>query len=282
MKKLLSSFLLLLMALTANSAVFAREEGENFLRPINVQNAYIDTENKYELRVNFDWFRSSQGVNGARVRTNSFNLPRLELRRSFDTTIPTRIGLSSSLNAGETNTGSFGFGNLGITLEAALINDESFASTVYFNQHIPWVNNPNLTNALWRPTNGTDAYSFQTGLETQFDLGDHLTVYSDLGYRYDDFDDDVVGHSFVYSTEAVLDTDSAINLSLGMLGITTYDNKTFSGRGARVGGTDIRLVPGLIIPIGEERNTQIRFGFPIGVSNDAPDFGVQASVFAAL
>ena len=40
---------------------------------------------------------------------------------------------------------------------------------------------------------------------------------------------------------------------MGMLGMTTYDNKTFSGRGARIGGTDIRLVPGLIIPIGEEK-----------------------------
>ncbi|NQY80315.1 MAG: hypothetical protein HRT47_08385 [Candidatus Caenarcaniphilales bacterium] len=284
MKKITSLFLLALMVLTASPAVFAREAGENFLRPLNVQNAYIDTEsdNKYELRVNFDWFRTSQGIGGRRVRTNSFNLPRLEVRRSFDTAIPTRIGLSGSINAGETNSGSFGFGNLGITLEAALVNNEEFASTIYFNQHIPWVHNPNLTNSLWRPTNGTDAYSFQTGLQTQFDLGDNLTVYSDLGYRYDDFDDDVVGHSFVYSTEAVLDTGSPINLSMGMLGMTTYDNKTFSSRGARIGGTDIRLVPGLIIPVGEEKNTQIRFGFPIGVSNDAPDFGVQASVFAAI
>jgi hypothetical protein len=67
-----------------------------------------------------------------------------------------------------------------------------------------------------------------------------------------------------------------------MLGMTTYDSKTLSSRGAYLGGTDIRLVPGLIIPIGEDKNTQFRLGFPIGITNDAADFGVQASLFAAL
>lgn len=272
------------MVLGSTTAAFAREAGENFLRPLNVQNAYIDTENKYEVRVNFDWFRASSGVGGRRVRTNSYTLPRLEVRRSFDTSIPTRIGLSSSFNVGASDglANAVGFGNLGITLEAALVNKENFASTLYFNQSIPFQHSPSLSNSLWRPNAGTDAYGFQTGLETQFDLGDHLTVYSDLGYRYDDFDGDVAAGSFVYSTEAVLDTGSPVNFSMGLLGMTTYDDKRFSGRGARLGGTDLRLVPGIIVPIGEERNTQLRVGFPIGMNSDSPDFGVQASIFAAL
>lgn len=293
MKKIKTLLLASLLAVVGSSSVFAAEtkkdsDSENFLRPINVQNAYIDTDKKWETRVNFDWARRSQGLAGARLRQNSFNLPRVELRRSFDTAIPTRIGISESLNAGVNglsgvyDNGSFGFGNLGITLEAALVNKKEFASTLYFNQQIPFAHSTSLNNALWRPTNGTDAYSFQTGLETQFNLGSNLAVYSDLGYRFDDYDKDVIGHSFVYSTEAVLDTNTPVNLSLGMLGMTTYDNKTLSSRGAYLAGTDIRLVPGLIIPIGEDKDTQFRLGFPIGLTNDAADFGVQASLFAAL
>lgn len=293
MKKIKTLLFASLLAVVGSSSVFAAEtkkdsDGENFLRPINVQNAYIDTDKKWETRVNFDWARRSQGLAGARLRQNSYNLPRVEFRRSFDTAIPTRIGISESLNAGVNglsgvyDNGSFGFGNLGITLEAALVNKKEFASTLYFNQQIPFAHSTSLNNALWRPTNGTDAYSFQTGLETQFNLGSNLAVYSDLGYRFDDYDKDVIGHSFVYSTEAVLDTNTPVNLSLGMLGMTTYDNKTLSSRGAYLGGTDIRLVPGLIIPIGEDKDTQFRLGFPIGLTNDAADFGVQASLFAAL
>ena len=294
MKKITNLLFASLLLVAGSTSAFAADaaknsDAENFLRPINVQNAYIDTDKKWETRVSFDWARRSQGLGGARLRQNSFNLPRVEVRRSFDTPIPTRIGLSQSLNAGVNglsgayDNGSFGFGNLGITLEAALVNKKEFASTLYFNQQIPFAHSTSLNNALWRPTNGTDAYSFQTGLQTQFDLfTENLKVYSDLGYRYDYFDKDVVGHSFVYSTEAVLDTKTPVNLSLGMLGMTTYDSKTLSSRGAYLGGTDIRLVPGLIIPIGEDKNTQFRLGFPIGVTNDAADFGVQASLFAAL
>ncbi len=292
MKKIKSLLLASLLLVAGGAKAFAADakstDSENFLRPINVQNAYIDTEKKWETRVGFDWARRSQGLGGARLRQNSFNLPRVEVRRSFDTPIPTRIGISQSLNAGVNSlsgaydNGSFGFGNLGLSLEAALVNKKEFASTLYFNQQFPFAHSTSLNNALWRPANGTDAYSFQTGLQTQFALGDNLTVYSDLGYRYDDYDKDVVAQSFVYSTEAVLDTNTPINLSMGMLGMSTYDGKSLSSRGAHLGGTDIRLVPGLIIPLGEDKNTQFRLGFPIGVTNDAADFGVQASLFAAL
>ena len=82
MKKFTSLFLLALMVLTNSPAVLQEKLEKISLRPLNVQNAYIDTESdkKYELRVNFDWFRTSQGIGGRRVRTNSFNLPRLEVK----------------------------------------------------------------------------------------------------------------------------------------------------------------------------------------------------------
>jgi hypothetical protein len=259
--------------------------GDTFLRPINVQNAYIDTECKNELRVSFDWFRAHQDLGGGNAtRSSSYNLPRVEYRRSFDTAIPTRLGLSTSLNAGsgETEIGgfededsAFGFGNLGITAEAAFLNDEDFALTGYFNQHIPWVHSDRLLANTLRPINGTNAYSFQTGLQYQFNvIGEALRWFGDVGYRFDNLDAAPIVHSFVYYNELVQQTGTPLNLSLGLLGITTYDD-TF-------GGTDLRLVPGLIVPLGEDQQTQLRLGFPIGISGFAPDFGVQASVFALI
>jgi len=280
MKKVTNMLLASLLLVTGVSNAFAADSNENFLRPINVQNAYIDTDKKWEIRAGFDWARRNNASVGA---LNSFALPRVDVRRSFDTAIPTRVGVSGALDMSVDDHVAARLGNIGLTLEAALINKPEFASTLYVNQHIPLLYNNGLTSTLWRPTHGSEsAYSFQTGLENQFRLfSDNLTVYSDLGYRYDHFGENATGHSFVYSTEAVLDTNTPVNLSLGMLGITTYSDKDVS-KDTGIAGTDLRLVPGIIVPFGKEDDTQLRIGVPIGLTSESPDFGVQASIFAAL
>lgn len=258
------------------------------LRPINVQNAYIDTDNKYEARINFDWFNShtKTGI-GSRSRASFVSFPRLDIRRSFETEIPTRIGLSASFGAGGSETGLFGaetegpsavgFGNLGISLEAALVNEEEGALTAYINQTIPLVHSDALLNNTLRPLYGANAYGFQTGFEYQFDFIDEAFVWhGDVAYRFDVPDNGEVEHSLVYWNEMVVDTGSSVNLSLGLLGTTVFNSSVGAD------ATDLRLVPGIIAALDDEATKQFRIGVPIGLNEDTPDFGIQASFFSTF
>ena len=261
------------------------------LRPLNVQNARMDLENKNELRVNFDWIHEGREFAGTDVGINSFTLPRINYKRTFNTKIPTRIGASVGLgynrlslnnilgiNDFSGNTDTFGFQNIGLSLEAGLIQKKDIALAVYINQHFPTVNNdllglPALSNSL--PVSGTNAYGFQSGTEIQFNLGNNLTIYSDLAYRFDKHELIDFMHSFVYFNEAVLSLGDQKNygLSLGILGNTLYGDVSY---------TDLRLAPGLILGLGDENQHQLRVGMPIGLNETSPDIGVQASYFSSF
>lgn len=258
------------------------------LRALNVQNAYIDTENHSELRINFDWFKDRGESNGTIFRQNSFNLPRVEYRHgSMLGDMPVRIGVSAGLGLGtdklETNNvsqfsrGAFGFNNLGLSLEAGLVNEESGALTAYINQTFPLIHSNSMTATTLRPVNGVGAYGFQTGFEYQFDvLGDddsdvRLTWYGDVGYRFDIPENGSTQHSLVYYNEHVLSFGDSFGMSLGLLGNSVYTSNI---------GTDLRLVPGLIAAVGD--NSQLRVGMPIGINADSPDIGIQASIFSSF
>lgn len=263
------------------------------LRPLNVQNARMDLENKNELRVNFDWIHEGIEVGGADFSINSFTLPRINYKRTFNTKIPTRIGASAGLGYNRLSidvdnilgiddfnggTGRFGFQNIGLSLEAGVIQKENIAVALYINQHFPTVNSdilglPFLSNSL--PVYGTNAYGFQSGSEIQFNLGKNLTIYSDLAYRFDKHELIDFIHSFVYFNEAVLSLGDKKNygLSLGVMGNTFYGDVSY---------TDLRLAPGLILGLGDENQHQFRVGMPIGLNETTPDIGVQASYFSSF
>lgn len=258
MKKLIAILGILLISVSSATA--------QSLRPINIQNAYIDQDKPWEVRVNFDWLGDDA--------SDSVTLPRLDIRRSFGERY--RVGINQALvygGADGARGGAFGFSNLGLTLEAALLNEEDLAVTAYINQHFALVHNDLLLANTIRTRSGDNAYGFQTGLEYQAELLDGLTWYGDLGYRFDVPDDDETRHSFIYSQEFVWDTDTWLNPSLGLIGISTYNDGI---------GTDLRLVPGFITPFGDNKEYQFRIGLPIGLNNTAPDFGVQTGLFAAL
>ncbi len=259
------------------------------LRALNVQNAYIDTDNQNELRINFDWFHDRGESAGTIYRQNSFNLPRIEYRHGMqlgEDGLPVRVGFSAGLGLGadslETNDieafsrSAFGFNNLGLTLEAALANSESGALTAYINQTFPLIHSASMNSVALRPVNGINAYGFQTGFEYQFQVinfGDNtdLTWYGDIGYRFDVPENGSTQHSFIYYNELVLDFDEGFGMSLGLLGNSVYTSDI---------GTDLRLVPGLIASVGD--NSQLRVGLPFGINADSPDIGVQASLFSSF
>lgn len=258
------------------------------IRPINVQNAVMgnDENENAELRINFDWFRDHAGVGNINTRSNTFNLPRVDIRQACTSSpIPFRIGINTALSAGmtELETGgneffersAFGLGNLGITLEAQLFqsDDSRNAANVYINQSIPFQHNNLLTTNTFRPQNGVNAYGFQTGLLYQFGLGEYLTWYGDIGYRFDVPDKGAVQHSIVYYNEAVLGLGSEQNfgLTLGLLGNSVYTDGI---------GTDLRIVPGFAAKVGDD--SQLRVGVPMGLTRDTPDFGVQLGYFTTF
>lgn len=273
-KTILLAILLLFCVSNANAA----------LAPLNVQQAKIttDTNDNDQLTIGFDWFRNHTNIPGslADARSTGMNLPRIDWRHSFNTSIPTRIGLSTSLNYGSAeaesagvefgDTGAFGFGNLGLTLEAGLVHSDNTNITFYINQSFPLIHNDLLIANTLRPVNGRNAYGFQTGAEYQFNLGKNLTWYGDLGYRFDVPDAGETQNSLVYYNEAVWGADDW-GLSLGLLGTSVYNDDI---------GTDLRLVPGLVLPAGS--NSQFRVGVPIGLNPASPDFGVQASLFTTF
>lgn len=258
------------------------------LRALNVQNAriYANDDQNAEVRVNFDWFHDDTGLNGGRRSEHVFNLPRIDIRQACTSCpIPFRIGLNTSLNAGasefrggnsrteDIENSAFGFGNLGLTLEAAVLQSDSVSANFYINQHFALLHNDLLNNLTLRPQNGRNAYGFQTGFLYQFDLTDHLVWFGDIGYRFDVPDAGAVQHSLVYYNEAVLGLGNRnqFGLSLGLLGNSVYTDDI---------GTDLRIVPGLIAKVGDAG--QIRVGLPVGINQDSPDIGVQASYFASF
>lgn len=259
------------------------------LRALNVQNAkiYANDDQNTELRVNFDWFHTDNNSRfpGLTRSSHVFNMPRIDIRQACTSCpIPFRIGLNTSLNAGMTELeaanqsepferSAFGFGNLGLTMEAAVVQNDSAAVNLYINQHFALLHNNLLNNLTLRPQNGRNAYGFQTGALYQFDMGDHLTWYGDVGYRFDVPQKGAVQHSLVYYNELVLglSSEDRFGLSLGLLGNTVYTNNI---------GTDLRMVPGIIAKVGDAG--QIRVGMPIGINGTSPDIGVQASYFTSF
>ena len=264
-KSILLAMLLLLSVSSANAA----------LAPLNVQQATIDTENPNQLTVGFDWFHNHASAGGIDASTDVFNLLRVDWRHSLDTSIPARIGISSALTHGsadvevagiEAGISAFGFSNLGLTLEAGLVQEEDFALTWYINQHFPMVQSSLLLSNTLRPVSGRNAYGFQTGAEYTINLGDSLSWHGDVGYRFDVPDAGATQHSLIYYNEAVWSGDD-FGISLGLLGNTVYTDNI---------GTDLRLVPGIIIPMDD---MQLRAGLPLGLNSDSPDIGVQASIY---
>jgi hypothetical protein len=283
MKK--SVLMLLAMIVLGTNAVNATA-----LRPLNVQNAKMDTENQNELRVNFDWFRDHSELAGQQdVRSNSFTIPRIDIRHTFDTEIPVRVGMNIGMAVGFAElalddteideSSALGFQNMGLTLEAGVVQEEDLSIALYVNQHFPFVQNNLLLANTYRPIYGANAYGFQTGAEYQFKfLVDNLTWHGDVGYRFDVPEAGEVQNSLVYYNEAVLSLgdDNNIGLSLGLLGNSVYN----SNIGTDLRGTDLRIVPGLIIGMGDDNNKQFRVGLPIGLNSDSADLGVQASYFS--
>lgn len=255
------------------------------LRALNVQNAkiYGDKDQNTELRVNFDWFRDHSSLGGVDVRSQSMNMPRIDIRQSCTSgPIKFRLGLNTALTGSGAEVGdnsnvsseasAFGFNNLGLTLEAGLVDKDKTAITWYLNQNFALVHNSLLSGNQLRPLTGANAYGFQTGLLYQFGLTDHLTWYGDVGYRFDVPDKGEVQNSLVYYNEAVwgLGSDDKVGIALGLLGNSIYNDNL---------GTDLRLVPGLTMKIGEG---QLRAGLPLGMNSDSPDIGVQVSYFTML
>ncbi len=263
------------------------------IQPINVQNAYIDTENDWQIKVDYSYFRDhyryDSGIYSANFASSMMEIPRLDVRKSFATSIPVRIGLNTSLAlssnkasysfdfggtpyGGELESGNLGFSSLGLTLEAAFINDKDFALAGYLNQHFHF---ENFASVALRPTSGANGYGFQTGLELSKNLAKSLKVYSNLGYRFDVLEsgetgDSFLEHSFVYWNEVVWDTGHTVNPSLGILG-----SKTF---GDIQGSTDLRIVPGLVTSFGKNDEIQLRLSAPIGLNETSTDFGVQVGL----
>jgi hypothetical protein len=136
------------------------------LRPLNVQNAKMDTENKNELRINFDWMHSSTGK-PEEINIYDVSVPRINYKRTFNTIIPTRVGISTGLSAtginldssGEELSGSaFGFQNMGLSLEAGVVQKEDLSIAIYINQNFPFTHNPLISIGNLIPVYGISAY----------------------------------------------------------------------------------------------------------------------------
>lgn len=257
------------------------------LRALNVQNARIseDTDHQTELRINFDWFRDHFQTNEfTHFRSTGFNLPRIDIRQACTSCpIPFRIGLNTAFNIGDTENevgdtnvlerSAIGFGNLGLTIEAGLIQKDYYSLNAYINQTFPMIHNDLLIAGMLRPVSGANAYGFQTGFLYEWHLADNLIWYGDIGYRFDIPDNASTQHSLVYYNEAVLALGDEHNygLLLGLLGNTVYSNDI---------GTDLRIVPGFTAKVGD--SGQLRFGLPLGINPDSTDIGVQAGYFVEL
>jgi hypothetical protein len=257
------------------------------IRPINIQNAYIDTENKNELRVEFNWMHDNINFNdGTSFSRDRYAIPQMIYRRSLETKIPTRLSVGlglavSSFDGSISGEGSnLDFGNVYLGLEAALVNTEEHSLTLYFDQNLPSggynIGVPGVLN-----NNSFDNYSFQTGVRHQIALWDLATLFTDVAYAKSmSLDDGFEFGSydyFSYQAELVARGNSKVKPSIGFLGQHLF-NEFFD--------TDsLYLVPGLIVALDDDAKYQARIGVPIGFSKDIGDdfdIGIQAGLFAAI
>lgn len=270
-----------LFGLTSSAAL-----AENFLRPTNVQNAYIDTENKNELRIGFDWLHEHDDG----VSLDKFNLPRVNYRRSFDTKLPTRFSLGTGLvlntfDIDEYEDSSFATSPIDLGLELGLINKPQTSINIYFDQSFPLGSARSDASLFSIPAFNIInlniySYSFQTGTRYQFNFLKNLYLFGDLGYRKvmglndsSSASSDIVTHS----NEILWDTHTWLNPSIAFLG----QNYLFDGIDSM---QQYYLIPSIIMPLGKERNQQLRIGVPtsFGDSFLTYDIGIQVSYFASF
>ncbi|MCE2928447.1 MAG: hypothetical protein LW817_02310 [Candidatus Caenarcaniphilales bacterium] len=268
----------------ALGTVLSANASSVMIRPINIQNAYIDTENKNELRVEFSWLHDNFDFGGLSFSQDRYTVPQATYRRSFETEIPTRVSVGLGLAVNSTDISVFGegsdldFGNVYLGLEAALINSEEHSLTLYFDQNLPSggfnVGTPGVLNNA-----SFDNYSFQTGLRHQIALGDLGTIFTDLAYAKSMSLDDNLEISFdyfSYGTEFVANTPCKVKPSIGFMGQHLFND---------VDADSMYLVPGLIVALDDDAKYQARIGVPIGLSGDDGsdfDIGIQAGLFASI
>lgn len=255
MKKFTAALLALIFTASAASAAM--------LYPRNTQ--FADMTDKFYATVDFDYAYDRKAAGAVDNTNNTFQVPTVDMRYVLGERF--RIGLNIPLVAadndvGPVNQSAFGFGRLGLTTEWGL--NDNFAW--FINQEFPTGHNPLL---------GLNAYSFSTGAEFQYDVTDALRYFGEYGYRFDVPEGTQVLHSLIYNNAFVWDTGSWLNPTLELIGTTTFGTTAFSG-------TNLRIVPGSVTPFGSDEQYQFRLGFPIGLNNDSPDFGVQAGLYMAL
>ncbi|MDD9898321.1 MAG: hypothetical protein OXU45_04890 [Candidatus Melainabacteria bacterium] len=268
--------ILLVLVLISFTAVSAKAV-KQFLRPISLDSAYINTEKKNEIRAGFDYLRDGNDNN---YSVNSYSV-NVKYKRAFDTEIPTRASVSLGLELlNEEFDESFDFSeldfsNMVVGLEAAPLNKEDLSLVFYFDQTIP----TGFGIGYLSPIN-TDTYAFHIGTRYQVKLLDRLRLFGDLSYiKSFSFDDDSEEGSldyFSYINELVLDTGTKINPTLGFAS-NNLINAAFDS------GDQFFIIPGVIIPFGEEDQSQARIGVPIGLAQPSGvfgyDIGVQANFF---
>lgn len=247
------------------------------LYPINTQ--FAEMENGWYSTIDFDYSHQHTNLNagGGLVNLDAaadvFKIADLDVRYTFSDRY--RIGMNVPLTASflELNgsllgipvgaeRSAFGFGRLGLSLEAQIVENLN----LYFDQNFPTAHSPLLDQ---------DAYTFETGFNFQktcpHDSYD-ITFFSELGYRYDDPHSFDSQHSFVYNNALVMDTHSFFNPFIELVGFTTFTDGPFER-------TNLRLVPGLITPFGDDNQYQFRLSMPIGLNTDSEDIGVQAGMY---
>ncbi len=261
----------LALVLLLNTVAANASNTDHFLRPINLDSAYINTTNKNEIRAGFDFLRD--GDDGFSSQ-NTYNLT-TKYKRAFDTKVPTRasVGLGLSLINSESVFGfdqsELDFSNLLIGLEAAPLNKESLAMSFYFDQSLPTGSDIGYLNPLG------DSYAFHVGTRYQVKLLDHLSLFGDLSFnKAFSFDDDseFSYDYFSYINELVLDTGSKFNPTVAFASSNIINSSYDSG-------DPFFVIPGAIIPFGEDNKYQARIGVPIGLADAFYDIGVQASFF---
>lgn len=249
------------------------KSNKQFLRPINLDSAYINTENKNEIRVGFDFLRDG---NDDLVRANAYNL-NLKYKRAFDTRIPTRASLGFGLEwftrevdfDPSLNTNELDFGNTTIGLEAAPLNKEKVSLSLYFDQTLPTGSHIGILRGAG------DMYSFHIGSRYQISILKRLKLFGDLAYSKAfalDDDSNLSSDIFSYVNELVLDVGSKVNPSLAFA-TNNIINSAFDS------GDPYFIIPGAIIPFGKTDQFQTRIGLPIGLADSFYDIGVQASLF---
>ncbi len=261
MRKFLAA--LLALAFTASSASAT-------LYPRNTQ--FAEMEDGWYTTIDFDAFDYDRFPAGGRSDVDTVSFPKVDVRYTFDERYRVGLNIPFMYTGADKNpaadASAIGFGKLGLTLEAQIAENFNF----FFNQEFPTTHNPLL--AIDGRAAGFDSYAFETGFNWQRNLSDNLTWFAETGFRFDDLDNSGTMGSFIYNNAVVWDTDTWINPSLELTGLSVY--------GDEFSKTDLRLIPGWITPIGDDDSTQFRIGMPIGLNTDTPNIGIQAGFFAKL